>query len=177
LAQVTAVFTPNDVPSFTYVERASRNLEQRLHEAFAVPKMVISLSGPSKSGKTVLMNKVIDRDNLIPLTGSTIRSPDELWSHALQWMDVPTGRTEKSGSTTTLSAEVQAEGKAGIPFVVEGKAGGKAGLGQGAMSEISRTYVGGGLPQVIKEVAGSNTKCVERYARWMGRGTATKGVS
>jgi hypothetical protein len=116
--------------------------------------MVISLSGPSKSGETVLMNKV--RDNLIPLTGSTIRSPDELWSQALQWMDAPTGRTEKSGSTTTLSAEVQAEGKAGIPCVAEGKAGAKAGLGQGATSEISRTYAGGGLAQVIKEVAGSN---------------------
>jgi hypothetical protein len=156
LAQTTAVFTPNEVPTFTYVVRASRNLEQRLHEAFAVPKMVISLSGPSKSGKTVLMNKVIDPDNLIPLTGSTIRSPDELWLHALQWMDAPTSRTEKWGSTTTLSAEVQAEGKAGIPFVAEGKAGGKTGLGRGATSEVSQTYVGGGLRQVIKEVAGSN---------------------
>jgi hypothetical protein len=71
LTKVTEVFTPNDVPTFTYVERASRNLEQRLREAFAVPKMVISLSGPSKSGKTVLVNKIIDADNLIPLTGST----------------------------------------------------------------------------------------------------------
>jgi hypothetical protein len=156
LAKVVAVFTPNDVPTFTYVERASRNLEQRLREAFSVPKMVISLSGPSKSGKTVLVNKVIDPNNLIPLTGSTIRSPDELWSNALAWMEAPTARTEKSSSTITFSAEAQAEGKAGIPVLLEGKAGGKAGAAQGKTSETSRSYTAGGLQQVVKEIAGSN---------------------
>jgi hypothetical protein len=156
LAKVVAVFTPNDVPTFTYVERASRNLEQRLCEALSVPKMVISLSGPSKSGKTVLVNKVIDPNNLIPLTGSTIRSPDELWSNALAWMEAPTARTEKSSSTLTFSAEAQAEGKAGIPVLLEGKAGGKAGVAHGKTSETSRSYATGGLQQVVKEIAGSN---------------------
>jgi hypothetical protein len=156
LARVTAVFTPNDVPTFTYVERASRNLELRLRDAFEVPKMIVSLSGPSKSGKTVLVNKVIDPDNLIPLSGSTIRTADDLWTNALQWMEAPTARTEKSGSTTTLSGEVQAEGKTGIPVLLEGKAGGKAGVAHATTSEISHTYSSGGLQQVIEEIGGSN---------------------
>jgi hypothetical protein len=71
-------------------------------------------------------------------------------------MDVPTAMTEKSGSTTTVGAEVQAEGKAGIPVVLEGKAGGKAGVGVGTTSETSRSYASGGLQQVIKEISGSN---------------------
>src|SRR5436309_5592308 len=104
MAKATEVFTPNDVPTYTYAQRPSHKLEERLEQAFDIPKMIISISGPSKSGKTVLVNKVIEKDNLIPLTGSTIRSADELWSNALQWMDSPQSRTEKTGSTTKVSA-------------------------------------------------------------------------
>jgi hypothetical protein len=68
MARATEVFTPNDVPTVTYVKRATP-LEQRLRDAFQTPKPVISISGPSKSGKTVLVNKVIDRDNLISIVG------------------------------------------------------------------------------------------------------------
>jgi hypothetical protein len=154
MARATEVFTPNDVPTATYVKRATP-LEQRLRDAFVTPKLVISISGPSKSGKTVLVNKVIDRDNLIPLSGSTIRTADELWSHTLQWMESPTSRVEKEGTVSKGSLEVQGEGKAGIPYVAEGKAGAKTSLGRDSMSEVSRSYVSGGLQQVIDEIADS----------------------
>jgi hypothetical protein len=42
----TEVFTPNDVPTYTYVDRAEHKFEQKLKDAFSIPKMVISLSGP-----------------------------------------------------------------------------------------------------------------------------------
>jgi hypothetical protein len=47
----TEVFTPNDVPTFSYVERKARRFEERLRESLSIPKMIVSLSGPSKSGK------------------------------------------------------------------------------------------------------------------------------
>lgn len=59
MAKATEVFTPTDVPTVTYVERFSRNYEEDLRQAFAIPKMIVSVSGPSKSGKTVLVNKVV----------------------------------------------------------------------------------------------------------------------
>src|SRR5947209_3484638 len=77
LPRAVEVFTPNDTPTFTYVERTSR-FEERLNEALSIPKMIVSLSGPSKSGKTVLVNKVVKTDNLIPLSGATIRTASEL---------------------------------------------------------------------------------------------------
>ena len=114
MPKVTAVFTPSDMPSYTYVQRPTHNLEERLRQAFEVPKMIISISGPSKSGKTVLVHKVVERDNLIHLYGATIRTPDDLWSHTLRWMDAPSSRTETSGSSTAVGAEVQGEGKIGM---------------------------------------------------------------
>ena len=65
------VFTPNDFPRYTYVNRAvSPPLEQQLKQALATPKEVISISGPSKSGKTVLIEQVVGPDNLITVSGS-----------------------------------------------------------------------------------------------------------
>src|SRR5215467_2980712 len=104
MPKAVEVFTPNDLPTFTYVERGAHKLQDRLREALSVPKMIVSLSGPSKSGKTVLVNKVIEPDNLIPLSGASIRTADDLWKKVLAWMDVPTQRVETVGSK--LSAEV-----------------------------------------------------------------------
>jgi predicted AAA+ superfamily ATPase len=61
--KATTVFTPTDVPTITYVERTSKNYEKELRDAFAIPKMIVSISGPSKSGKTVLVSKVVSKDN------------------------------------------------------------------------------------------------------------------
>ncbi|UFX42024.1 hypothetical protein HAP47_0022360 [Bradyrhizobium sp. 41S5] len=156
MAKPTEVFTPNDVPTFTYVQRPVHKLEDRLREAFEVPKMIVSISGPSKSGKTVLVSKIIEPDNLIPLTGSTIRSADELWSNVLQWMDAPHSKSEKVGSTTKFGVEAVAEGKAGVPFLAEAKAGGKASVGHDRTADVTRNYKSDGLQQVIKEIAHSS---------------------
>lgn len=156
MTKPSEIFTPNDVPTITYVQRPTHKLEERLREAFEVPKMIISISGPSKSGKTVLVNKVVEADNLIPLTGATIRSADELWSNVLQWMEAPYSRSEKTGTTIKLGAEANAEGKAGIPFLAEAKAGGKASAGLDRASDVTKNFRTDGLYQVAKEIAQSN---------------------
>ena len=55
----TDVFTPAGVPTVTYVYRGEQDLETQLRHALKTPGLIISLSGPSKSGKTVLIKKVI----------------------------------------------------------------------------------------------------------------------
>jgi hypothetical protein len=98
MVQATEVFTPTNVPTLTYVERASRNFESDLRTAFTIPKMIVSISGPSKSGKTVLVTKVVAPENLIHIYGASIKRPDDLWSNVLTWMGGPLERTETEGS-------------------------------------------------------------------------------
>jgi hypothetical protein len=89
------VFTPNDFPKHTYVNRATTPpLEEQLRSAFAIPKEVISISGPSKSGKTVLIERVVDPDSLITVSGSEISSADALWERVLDWMGAPSSRSD-----------------------------------------------------------------------------------
>ena len=51
MVQATEVFTPTDVPTLTYVERASRNFEADLRNAFKIPKMIVSISGAVQVGQ------------------------------------------------------------------------------------------------------------------------------
>src|SRR5437660_12705741 len=83
--KATEVFTPGSFPLHTYVERAKERLEQQLRDAVQTPGQVVSLVGPSKSGKTVLVEKVVG-DALITISGAGIRSPDDVWQRILDWM-------------------------------------------------------------------------------------------
>jgi hypothetical protein len=154
MPKATEVFTPNDIPTYTYV--GARNFEDRLREVLSIPKMIVSLSGPSKSGKTVLVNKVIEPENLIPLSGASIRTANQLWANALSWMEVPVERAETSGSSISAELGGKAGGKAGIPFVVEGKAEATANVGGAKTNETTEKFQPTGLQQIVKEIAGSD---------------------
>lgn len=155
ILKVSDVFTPNDTPTITYVERADLRLEANLRSFCELPKMVVSVSGPSKSGKTVLISKVVGTDSIIPIIGSGITTPDDLWNRALQWMETPTKITSTTQSGRTLSGSLKTGGEAGIPFVAKGKleASGTGSTNWG--SSTASTIESGGLTQVIKEIAGS----------------------
>jgi hypothetical protein len=149
------VFTPNSVPTFTYVERATHKFEERLREAFSIPNVIISVSGPSKSGKTVLINKVIEPENLIPISGAAIKTTDDLWALVLGWMETPTSRTETKGTTVKGEVGGKAGGKLGIPFVAQGKIDGEAKIGAERTGETEETYSTTGLAQVIDDIGNS----------------------
>jgi hypothetical protein len=156
MPKAVEVFTPNDLPTFSYVERKTHNFEDRLREALSVPKIIVSLSGPSKSGKTVLVNKVIEADNLIPLSGATIRSADALWSKVLDWMESPYERTETEQTKFSAETTAKAGGGIGIPLVAQGKAEAGGTLGAEKSAAVTKTFRLSGLPQVIREIGKSD---------------------
>src|SRR5690606_27326800 len=102
------VFTPGAYPKHTYVEREQAR-EKALKDALEVPGQVISLLGPSKSGKTVLIERVVGIDNLITVGSSQILKADEIWERALNWMESPnettSTKTWSEGSTGQLGTK------------------------------------------------------------------------
>jgi hypothetical protein len=65
------VFTPGSFPTHTYVQRSDAQLDQQLRLGLDTQGMIVSIAGPSKSGKTVLVERVVGEDNLVPVTGAT----------------------------------------------------------------------------------------------------------
>lgn len=114
----TQVFTPNDFPVLTYIGREAEGLEDAVQRALTTPNTVISLSGPSKSGKTVLAERVIGTQNLINVSGAELTSPDDLWDRIFDVLDQPVTVTTQAarGSTTGGTVEIGAE-LATVPFL------------------------------------------------------------
>ena len=75
---------------------------------------MISLSGPSKSGKTVFIEKNIGKDRLIQVTGAGITEANKLWDRVFDIVGTPVARR-----TATSSA---------FEGTIGGKIGGEAGV-------------------------------------------------
>ncbi|TAH65348.1 MAG: hypothetical protein EWM45_15340 [Rhodopseudomonas palustris] len=149
------VFTPNDFPTFTYVTRQGPDLEQRLSDALATPKIVVSISGPSKSGKTVLIEKTVGKDNMIAVSGAEVRSGTDLWARVFAWMGGPATVASQSSSQTAHRSGGEAGAKGGIPFLAD--ASGKLSYDQTRTSADTRTETEtvDGLGAIVKEIGNS----------------------
>jgi hypothetical protein len=168
--RATEVFTPGAFPIHTYVERAHRRYEERLRDAIETPGQVVSLSGPSKSGKTVLVERVVGLDNLITITGAGIESPSDVWDRVLDWMAAPSesARTNTVEGSATIGAE--AKGGVQIPFVTKAEAGGKGEVQVGGSTQGAKVYRRRGLSQVVEELAGSDFVVLIDDFHYMSRG-------
>ena len=154
------VFTPNDFPRHTYVNRAvSPPLEQQLKQALATPKEVISISGPSKSGKTVLIEEVVGFDNLITVSGSEIDSVTSLWDRVLDWMGAPSSETTSDAKASISGISSQIGGGGGIPLIAQATASVTTQSSDTGTNSVAATRGRQGLVQVQNEIAGS-TFCV-----------------
>lgn len=156
LLRANDVFQPNGIPGVTYVDRKEERLERLLLDAFSTPNVVVSVSGPSKTGKTVLITKTVDADNLIPVSGAAIEQPSDVWRHVLAWMESPTDVVTSKGSNTSVTANVSGGGKVKIPMIAEG--GLETGIegnhvrNSSQQSTVQSNYFG----QVIGEIGGSD---------------------
>ena len=133
------------------------SLEEQLIRALAIPKMVISISGPSKSGKSVLIEGIVGIDNLIIVSGSEIKSPNDLWEHVLDWMGAPTSSSTATSSSSAAQASSQLAGAAALPLgVVKGSitAGTQSTDTRG--TGVTTTQGRQGLSQVATEIADSS---------------------
>ena len=97
----TQVFTPNDFPEHTYVVRKGDNLEERVRDAVGIAKQPISISGPSKSGKTALVEQVEGPENLIKVSGIEINKAEDLWDRVSDWMDSPNSVASSASQSET----------------------------------------------------------------------------
>jgi hypothetical protein len=154
--RATEIFTPGSFPKYTYIEQTDKRYEDRLRDGLETPGQVIALSGPSKSGKTVLVERVVGRDNLITITGAGILHPDDVWTRILDWMDLPseTSRTNTVEGRATVGGEIT--GGLQVPILAKGEATGKGELQAAGTTAGSKLHRRRGLSQVVAEIGRSD---------------------
>lgn len=155
MPRANQVFTPNDVPTYTYVDRSAHRFEETVREALEIPKLIVSLSGPSKSGKTVLVKKIVEQDHLIPVSGASIRSADDLWRKVLAWMEAPSERTETVQRSVGGGGSLSGGGEIGLPLVAKGKTEINIDISAQRETGVSKKIAVDMLQQVVEEIADS----------------------
>lgn len=112
------VFTPTTQPTITYISDHLINKKLNINRAIEMGGSVITLSGPSKSGKTVFVETVVGKDNLIQVTGASIDNADVLWKRIFDKVGTPISATQSTTHTDELSAGGILE--VSIPLVAKG---------------------------------------------------------
>lgn len=137
--KATEVFISGGLPTITYNPRLHLNLEQRLIEQIETGYKLISITGPTKSGKTVLCNKLIPSENCVFLSGGAISNENDFWESILSELGI-----DIDGSTTiseVKSTEAAGEMNVGINtgfFSLGSKIGEKGSTSNGVLKTSSK---------------------------------------
>src|SRR5581483_10934223 len=80
------VFVAGGTPDVTYNPRDSRHLEAEVRSYLSQSGKALSVSGPTKSGKTVLIERLLPSSEAIWMQGSDIQTIDDFWSRIVDWL-------------------------------------------------------------------------------------------
>ncbi len=121
--QANVVFTPGFLPEYTYNDRDQLKLEQRLSEAIGTRGFICSVSGLSKSGKTVLCESVIGKEKMLLVTGGGISNESRFWQKVRKKLQLPSSRSISTQDTQSSQLAGKSEAGLQIPLVFNAKGG------------------------------------------------------
>lgn len=154
--RATEIFIPGSFPTETYIQRSDKDYEAVLSDALSMDGMVVSISGPSKSGKTVLIERVVGKDCLISISGAGIKTPSDLWDAVLDWIEVPYETQKTFNHTDKIGTEVGVSGGASVFGFAKAEASAKGKLDSENSTEDRTLRRRTGANQVVREIANSD---------------------
>jgi hypothetical protein len=111
IIKVSRVFVPGGLPRHTYVPRSNRGLEVDLRRSADDSCKLVTVTGATKSGKTVLTQTMFPRGEAIWLDGGSYGSESELWSDVLdhldEFTDVAVTRSHSTDAGLSASAGIE----------------------------------------------------------------------
>lgn len=93
MARLSEVFVAGGLPNITYISREEYNLETTMQDYLDARYKLLSISGSTKSGKTVLVRKTIPKQDSFWIPGGQVNDLASFWDAIL----------EKTGGYTSLS--------------------------------------------------------------------------
>lgn len=112
MANLKDVFVPGGMPSYTYQGRQDSagnpiNLEKKLQDSLNRLRKFISIAGPTKCGKTVLVRKVVPKEQGIWLEGAHISSIADFWTEVHSKLRISTQTAVSEGKLKEASTEYE----------------------------------------------------------------------
>lgn len=153
--KASEVFTPGKFPVHTFVDDHLQDKKQQLLDTLDAGAMLVSIAGPSKSGKTVFIEECLGRTSLIQVTGAGVNTPADLWLRVFDIIgtEIPTSIVRASGSTGTVGAKGVVEGSA---LVVKGRGEVSVGRKNSESETASSALSSDCLQLLIRELGGTD---------------------
>lgn len=98
------IFTPGRHPEYTFINEHLVEKEQLVRFCLSGGGQLISISGPSKSGKTVFVESVLGKDHILTISGSAVRTEDDVWLCVLALIGTPIKQAVSHTATTGCTA-------------------------------------------------------------------------
>lgn len=140
--QANVVFTPGFLPEYTYNDREQLKLEQRLSNAIATRGFICSVSGPSKSGKTVLCESVIGKEKILLVTGGGISAESIFWQKVRKKLQLPLSKSISTQATQSSQLTGKSEAGFQVPLLFNAKGGIDGSLSTGRSQGETSQYDG-----------------------------------
>lgn len=90
--KVGEVFVVGGTPTYTYVDRTESGMSDRFSEAMEDGGKIITISGPTKSGKTVFSKKMLAETPDVRIGGGTVTTAEDIWTAIVHKLDGATIR-------------------------------------------------------------------------------------
>lgn len=112
----TDVFVPGGFPKHTYNPRETQQLEAKLSSARDNLCKLTTVTGHTKSGKTVLVRKIFPPDQSLWIDGGTISAEEDFWSTVINQLEL--FQEVEIAQSTGSESEFHAKGSAGANFLI-----------------------------------------------------------
>lgn len=133
------VFVPGGYPNHTYNPRETLTLEQKVESVLQNLCKLVVVTGHTKSGKTVLVQKTLPRDSAVWIDGGGINDEEDFWSIIINELDLFQGTEVQASSGKTREVDGSTAIGGNALFVKgEVKAGAKTGENSGESVRYSR---------------------------------------
>lgn len=149
------VFTPGRFPTHTFVDDHLQEKKRQLLDILEAGSMLISISGPSKSGKTVFIEECLGRTSLIQVTGAGVSRPSDLWMRVFDLVgtEIPESISRATSTQGSVSGRAAIEG--GV-IVAKGKAEGSVSRGTAESETETASLASDCLQLLIRELGGTD---------------------
>ena len=135
--RMSKVFTPGGFPTITYVSLKERELEAKLDGAKDYLAKLVILTGATKSGKTVLVDRVFPGSEHVWIDGGTVESEESFWISVLQKIEAYTDVSINEVNSSQQGFESTIEGSGGIG-VINGKVSGNFTVGNNSQNGVQK---------------------------------------
>ena len=88
MLKYSEVFVPGGFPRHTYNPRESLSLETQLSEVRENLCKLVTVTGHTKSGKTVLTRRILSPEESVWVDGGVVANEEDLWSIILDSLEI-----------------------------------------------------------------------------------------